>query len=98
VIRFKDQQSTDVARENSEWLEAPGNSTKLVNVIVNHISTEKFSVPDNQKDSIRRIMEENDLITKGFHIKEITWLIRPDKPLGIHTSIEIWLDIADAAE
>lgn len=43
-------------------------------------------------------MEENDLITKGFHITEITWLKRHDKPLGIHTSIEIWLDTADAAE
>lgn len=102
VIRFKDQQSTDTARANPEWLEILGNGTKLVKprygVVVHRVPTVGFSIPENQKVGIRKIMEENDLAARGFNIDEIAWLKRPDKLLGMSASMGIWLDTADAAE
>jgi hypothetical protein len=55
-------------------------------------------MPGNEKEGIQKIMEENDLAAKGFHVDEISWLKRPDKPLGGYASIGIWLSTPDAAE
>jgi hypothetical protein len=102
VIRFKDKQSTDTARANEEWLETLGNGTKLVKprygVVVHRVPTADFSLPQNQKEGIRKIMEENDLADRGFDVNEIAWLKRPDKSLGVSGSMGIWLSTPDAAE
>jgi hypothetical protein len=102
VIRFKDKQSTDAARANEEWLETLGNGTKLVKprygVVVHRVPTADFSLPQNEKEGIRKIMEENDLADRGFDVNEIAWLKRPDKPLGVSGSMGIWLSTPDAAE
>jgi hypothetical protein len=51
VIRFKDQQSTETARTNTEWLEELGNGMKMVKprfgVVVPRTPTEDFSLPEN---------------------------------------------------
>jgi hypothetical protein len=47
---------------------------------------------------MKKIMEENDLIAKGFQIEDIAWLKSKDKPLGKSASLGIWLDTAEAAE
>ena len=102
VIRFKDERSTDTARKNGEWLEILGNGTKLVKprygVVVHRVPTADFSLPQNEKEGIRKIMEENDLADRGFDVNEIAWLKRPDKPLGVSGSMGIWLSTSDAAE
>ena len=79
VIRFVDEQSASVARNNTEWLDELGNGTKLVKprfgVVVHRTPTEVVA-PDESKDkSIERIMDENHLAQKGFKIEEIAWLI-----------------------
>lgn len=102
VIRFKDHQSAETARTNTEWLGELGSGTKLVRprhgVVVHRVPTVDFSLPGNEKDGIQKIMEENDLAAKGFYINEIAWMKRPDKPLGVHASLGIWLNTPDAAE
>ena len=102
VIRFKDQQSAETARTNTEWLEELGNGTKLVKprfgIVVHRTPTEGFMLPENKTDSINRIMEENDLSAKGFQINDIAWLKSKDKPLSRSASLGIWFDTAEAAE
>jgi hypothetical protein len=48
VIRFKDHQSAETARTNTEWLEELGNGTKLVRprhgVVVHRVPTVDFSL------------------------------------------------------
>jgi hypothetical protein len=102
VIRFKDHQSAETARTNTEWLEELGNGTKLVKprfgIVAHRVSTVDFSIPGSEKDGIQMIADENDLAAKGFHIDEIVWLRKPDKPLGMYASMGIWLDTPEAAE
>ena len=61
VIRFKDHQSAETARTNTEWLEELGNGTKLVRprfgVVVHRVPTVDFSLPGNEKDGIQKIMD-----------------------------------------
>jgi hypothetical protein len=102
IIRFKDPQSAETARNNTEWLEELGNGTKLVKprfgVVVHRVLTADFSIPGNERDGIQKIMEDNELAAKGFQVDEIAWLKRPDKPLGVHASMGIWFNTAEAAE
>jgi hypothetical protein len=75
VIRFKDQRSVETARNNTEWLEKLGNGTKLVKprfgVVVHRTPTEDFWLPENETQGIQKIMEDNDMATKGYNIQEI---------------------------
>jgi hypothetical protein len=102
VVRFRDHQSAEAARSNTEWLDELGNGTKLVKprfgVVVHRVPTEDFSIPGKEKDGIQKIMEENDLAAKGFYIDEIAWLKRTDKPLGMYASMGMWLNTSDATE
>jgi hypothetical protein len=81
VIRFKDHQSAETARTNTEWLEELGNGTKLIKprfgVVVHRVPTVDFSIPGNEKDGIARIMEENDLAAKGYRVDEISQFLVP---------------------
>jgi hypothetical protein len=102
VIRFKDPESAEVARNNTEWLNELGNSTKLVKprfgVVVHRTPTEDFDLENANAQAIEKIMEENDLVGQGFRIEEVAWLKRKDKLLGKFASLGIWLDSAEGAE
>ncbi|EGD99960.1 hypothetical protein TESG_08624 [Trichophyton tonsurans CBS 112818] len=102
VIRFRDQQSADAARSNSDWLDELGNDTKLVKprfgVVVHRTPTDIFRLPEGEKESIAKIAEDNDLTAKGHRITEIAWLRRRDKVPGTHGSLGIWFDSPEAAE
>jgi hypothetical protein len=102
VIRFKDEKSTEIARSNNDWLEELGNGTKLVKarfgVVVHRHPTEGITLPDDKKCILEKIMEENDLGTKGFHIEDVAWLKKRDTPLGVSASLGIWFDTPEAAE
>jgi hypothetical protein len=102
VIRFKDQQSMETARTNTEWLKRLGNGTKLAKprfgVVVHRTPTENIEIQDDKQGSINKIMEENDLAQRNYQIEDIAWLKCKDKPLGQHSSLGIWFDSAEAAE
>jgi hypothetical protein len=102
VIRFKDPESAEVARNNTEWLNELGNNTKLVKprfgVVVHRTPTEDFDLENANAEAIGKIMEENDLSEKGFRIEEVAWLKRKDKVLGKFASLGIWFDSAEGAE
>jgi FtsZ-binding cell division protein ZapB len=102
VIRFRDAQSAEKARNNTSWLEELGNETKLVKprfgVVVHRVPTEDFALDREKKEGIEKIMEENDLAEKGFEIEDIAWLKKKDRPLGRSASMGIWLNTPEAAE
>jgi hypothetical protein len=102
VIRFRDQQSAEAARTNTDWLVELGNGTKLVEnrygIVVHRMPTDSFPHLGDEKESITNIMEENDLATRGYQIREISWLRQKDKPLGQHGSLGIWFNTPEAAE
>jgi hypothetical protein len=102
VIRFKDAQSAEIARNSTQWLEELGNNTKLVKprfgIVVHQTPTEDFNLEGNKKQGIIKIMEANDLAAKDYQVKNIAWLKRKDKLLGSAASLGIWLDMAEAAE
>jgi hypothetical protein len=102
VIMFKDQQSTETARTNTEWLKELDNDTKLVKLrfgaVVHCTLTEDFSLPENKAHGIKKIIEENGHAAKYFQINDIAWLKSKDKPLGRPASLGIWFDSAEATE
>jgi hypothetical protein len=102
VIRFKDEQSATVARDNTEWLEVLGNGTKLVKprfpVVVHRVPTGELSIQDDKEGCITQISEQNELQAKGFQIEDIAWFKPKDKPLGQHASLGIWFDTLTGAE
>lgn len=102
VIRFKNQESAKTARNNTEWLNELGNSTKLVKprfgIVVHRTPTEDFDLENAYAQAIEKIIEENELTERGFRIEEVTWLKKKDKALGKFASLGIWLDSAEGAE
>lgn len=66
VIRFKDPESVETARNNTECLNELGNDTKLVKprfgIVVHRISTEDFDLEANKTQAVEKIMEENKLV------------------------------------
>ena len=102
VIRFKNPESAEAARNNTEWLNELGNNTKLVKprfgVVVHRTPTEDFDLENANAEAIEKIMEENDLAEKGFQIEELAWLKRKDKVLGKFASLGIWVNSAEGAE
>lgn len=69
VIRFKDPESAEAARTNTEWLNELGNNTKLVKprfgVVVHCTPTEDFDLENANAEAIEKIIEENDLAGQG---------------------------------
>ncbi|THC88517.1 hypothetical protein EYZ11_012035 [Aspergillus tanneri] len=102
IIRFKDAQSADTARNNTEWLGELGNDTKLVKprfgIVVHRTPTADFDVEGNKTQGIEKVMEENDLAARGYQVEDIAWLRRTDKPQGNWGTMGIWLNTAEAAE
>lgn len=102
VIRFKDPESAETARNNTEWLNELRNNTKLVKprfgVVVHRTPTEDFDLENANAEAIEKIMEENDLAEQGFQIEELAWLKRKDKVLGKFASLGIWFNHAEGAE
>ena len=102
LIRFKDPESAEAARNNSEWLNELGNNTKLVKprfgVVVHRTPTEDFDLENANTQAIEKIVEDNDLAGQGFRIEEVAWLKRKDKGLGKFASLGIWFDSAEGAE
>ncbi|THC87599.1 hypothetical protein EYZ11_012956 [Aspergillus tanneri] len=102
IIRFRDAQSAEVARNNTEWLEDLGNGTKVVRprfgIVVHRVPTEDFDLEGNKRKGIEKIMEENELTGRGFLVEDIAWLKKKDRPLGRSASMGIWLNSPEAAE
>jgi hypothetical protein len=102
VIRFRDAQLAEKARNNTAWLEELGNETKLVKprfgIVVHQVPTEDFNLDREKNQGIEKILEENNLTKKGFQIKDIAWLKKKDKPLGRSATMGIWLNTPDAAD
>lgn len=102
VIRFRDTQSAEKAQNNTGWLHELGNDTKLVKprfgVVVHRTPTEDFDLEGNKQHGIDKVMEENDLGSKGFQIEDIAWLKKKDHPLRTSASLGIWLNTPEAAE
>ncbi|THC88360.1 hypothetical protein EYZ11_012191 [Aspergillus tanneri] len=92
IIRFRDAQSAEVARNNTEWLEDLGNGTKVVRprfgIVVHRVPTEDFDLEGNKRQGIEKIMEENELTGRGFRVEDIAWLKKKDRPLGRSASME----------
>jgi hypothetical protein len=102
VIRFKDLESAETARNNTEWLRELGNGTRLVKprfgVAIHHVPTQGLDLERDKERVIRKIVEENDLQDRGFRIEDIAWLKRRDKVLGTFASMGIWFDSEEAAQ
>jgi hypothetical protein len=101
VIRFRDEQSATMARNNPEWLEGLGNDTKLVKprygVVVHRVPTEDFDLDGDKKGGIEKIMRENGLAETEYQVEDIAWLKRKDIALGRSASMGIWLNTPEAA-
>ncbi|OGE46890.1 hypothetical protein PENARI_c093G11063, partial [Penicillium arizonense] len=101
VIRFKDTESAEAARNNTEWLNELGNNTKLVKarfgVVVHRTPTEDFDLENANSQAIEKIMKENDLNELGLRIEEVAWLKKRDKVLGKFASLGIWFDTTEGA-
>ena len=102
VIRFKDPESAEAARNNSQWLNELGNNTKVVKprfgVVVHRTPTEDFDLENANAQAIEKIIEDNELTGRGFQIEEIAWLKKKDKALGRHASLGIWFDTAEGVD
>lgn len=102
LIRFKNAESAEVARNNTEWLRKLGNNTKLVKqrfgVVVHRTPTEEFDLESGATQAAEKIVEDNDLAAHGFHIEELAWMKAKDKALGKFASLGIWFDSAEGAE
>ena len=101
MIRFKDPESAETARNNTEWLQELGHETRLVKprygVAVHHVPTQGLDLEKDKTGAIRKIAQENDLQERGFRIEDIAWLKKKDKALGPFASLGIWFDSAEAA-
>lgn len=102
MVRFKNPTSAEAARNNTEWLNELGNSTKLVKprfgVVVHRTPTEDFDLENASPQAIEKIMDENELTERGFRIEEVAWLKKKDKELGKFASLGIWFDSVGGAE
>lgn len=102
IIRFKDSESAEAARCNTEWLRDLGNETRLVRprhgVVVHHLPTHGLDLEKDKAGAIKKLTNENDLAARDFRIEDIAWLKKRDKNLGTFASIGIWFDSAEAAE
>ncbi|OQD68799.1 hypothetical protein PENANT_c182G01338 [Penicillium antarcticum] len=75
IIRFKNIESANVARNNTEWLHNLGNNTKLVKprfgVVIHRTPTEEFDLDTGAVQAVEKITEDNDLAEHGFRIEEL---------------------------
>ena len=102
LIRFKNTESAEAARNNTGWLHKLGNNTKLVKprfgVVVHRTPTEEFDLETGATQAAEKIISDNDLVELGFRIDELAWMKTKDKALGKFASLGIWFDSAEGAE
>jgi hypothetical protein len=102
VIRFRDKKSTQAARGCAQWLETLGNRIKFIRprfgVVAHRTPTKNITLPEDQAEVIKNIMEENNLGSRGYQIAKVAWLKRQDKQLGYTASLGVWFDTVEAAE
>lgn len=58
----------------------------------------RIALPANKQEAIKKMMEENKWVTKGFKEDDVAWLKQSDKTLGVTASLGIWFDSVKAAE
>jgi hypothetical protein len=66
--------------------------------VVHRILTDNFLLLENKKVGINKIIEENEMESKGFQISQIAWLRQKDKPAGKHRLLGIWFNTHKVAE
>lgn len=66
--------------------------------VVVHRTLTEFKLETASSQAVEKIMEENNLIEHGFHIKEVAWLKRKDKVLGRFALLGIWFDSVERGE
>ena len=92
IIRFKNTESAEIARRNTEWLHKLGNNTRLVKprfgVVVYRTPTEEFDIETGVAQATEKIIAENDQADHSFHIEELAWMKAKDKTLGKFASRE----------
>ncbi|KXG45142.1 reverse transcriptase [Penicillium griseofulvum] len=102
IIRFKNTESANVARNNTEWLHNLGNNTKLVKprfgIVIHRTPTEEFDLETGAAQAVDKITEDNDLTEHGFRIEELAWMKAKDKPLGKFASLGVLFDSTEGAE
>jgi hypothetical protein len=102
IIRFKNAESAEMARDSTEWLHQLGNNTKLVKprfgVVVHRTPTEEFNLESGAIQETEKIIEDNKLAEHGFQIEELAWMKPKDKTLGKFASMGIWFNSAEGAE
>jgi hypothetical protein len=69
IVRFRDEHSAKIAREDTQWLSRLGNDTKVVTprfgVVVHRVPVDLIDDKEGKEKSIQRIAEENELALKG---------------------------------
>ncbi|CAG8155241.1 unnamed protein product, partial [Penicillium salamii] len=102
LIRFKNVESAQVARNNTEWLHKLGNNTRLVkprfSIVMHRTPTNEFDLETGTAQAAEKTVQENDLAEHGFHIEELAWMKAKDKALGKFASLGMWFDSAEGAE
>jgi hypothetical protein len=102
IIRFKNAESAEMARSNTEWLHKLGNNTRLVKprfgVIVHRTPTEEFDIETGTAQATEKIIADNDLADHSFHIEELAWMKAKDKALGKFASLGTWFDSPEGVE
>ncbi|KIX05450.1 uncharacterized protein Z518_06322 [Rhinocladiella mackenziei CBS 650.93] len=73
VIRFRDDQSTELARVNMKWLEELGNGHQAgritIGVVVRRTPIQNISLPGNKIECINKITGENDFALHGLRTR-----------------------------
>jgi hypothetical protein len=102
IIRFKNTESAEMARSNTEWLHKLGNNTRLVKprfgVVVHRTPTEEFDIETGAAQAAEKIIADNDLADHSFHIEELAWMKAKDKALGKFASLGIWFDSQEGVD
>jgi hypothetical protein len=101
LIRFKDIESAEAARNNVKWPHKLEN-TKLgkarFGVVVHQFLMKDFDIANANAQAIENIMKENDINERGLRVEDIAQLIKKDQTLGDHASLGIWFDNAEGVD
>jgi len=101
VIRFRDEQSKDLASRHEEWLASLHPETKIdrprYGIVVHRTPMDQVNL-ETKREAISKLLEENEFTSKGFRVTDMAWLRRKDTPLRKHASLGIWFDSPNAVE
>lgn len=75
IIRFTDPESTEIADNNTQWLQELSNEAELVKprhgVVVHHLQTQGLDLERHKARAIKIITYEDDLTERRFQIEDI---------------------------